>query len=84
MLLDPKAAEPQLAIAVALYAKGDRDQGLTLGQTALELDGRYGNLEFLEENLWGTKLLNQAKMLLDTPKMQETMAQSQTQPSNEN
>ena len=50
-------AEPQLAIAVAEYTHGNRRAGLLAGVAALALDPRYGEIEFLKENLWGEQLL---------------------------
>jgi tetratricopeptide (TPR) repeat protein len=79
MEVDKDAAEPQLAMAVALYAKGDRDGGISLGESALRLDQRYGDVEFLKQNLWGDKLVQDAKKLLATPRIQATIAQAQEQ-----
>jgi tetratricopeptide (TPR) repeat protein len=79
--IDGKAAEPLLAIAVALYAKGDREQALKLGETAINLDARYADLTFLKDNLWGDRLLAATKKFLATPKMQATIAQTQSQPT---
>ncbi|HEY9862122.1 MAG TPA: tetratricopeptide repeat protein, partial [Candidatus Obscuribacterales bacterium] len=79
--IDAKAAEPQLALAVALYNKGDREQGLVLGEKAIDLDSRYADMKFLKENLWGDRLLTDAKKLLDTPRIQATLARNQTQPA---
>lgn len=70
------AAEPQLALAVALYSrgnKGDRQRGLTMGQAALRLDRRYANLDFLKENLWGNRLLSDTKKFLELPSIQATL-----------
>ncbi|MEX0272379.1 tetratricopeptide repeat protein [Leptolyngbyaceae cyanobacterium UHCC 1019] len=75
--LDPKAAEPRLAIAVALYAKGKRDQGLSSGEAAIRLDSRYADLKFLKENLWGERLLANTRKLLETPQIRATLAQIQ-------
>ncbi len=75
--LDPKAAEPRLAIAAALHAKGKRDQGLSLGSSAIRLDSRYADLKFLKENLWGERLLTDTRKLLETPQIQATLAQVQ-------
>jgi len=52
------------ALAVALYIKGDQQQGLTLGKHALSIDKRYGDIEFLKENLWGDRLLEDTKKFL--------------------
>ncbi|WP_373690632.1 tetratricopeptide repeat protein [Desmonostoc muscorum] len=60
-----KRAKTQLlALAVALYTKGDREQGLTLGKQAVSIDKRYGNIEFLKENLWGDRLLKDTQKFL--------------------
>jgi tetratricopeptide (TPR) repeat protein len=75
--VDAKAAEPLLATAVALYAKGDREQGIALGEAAIKLDSRYSDLKFLKENLWGERLLADTKKLLATPRIQATIAQAQ-------
>lgn len=75
--IDPKAAEPQLALAVALYVRGDREQGWKLGEAAIQIDSRYSDLKFLKENLWGDRLLADAKQFLETPRMKETIAQAQ-------
>ncbi len=75
--LDPKAAEPRLAIAAALYAKGKRDQGLSLGDAAIRLDSRYADIKFLKENLWGERLLSDTRTLLETPQIRATLAQIQ-------
>ena len=78
--IDPKAAEPKLAVAVALYNKGDREQGLVLGESALRLDSRYGDLKFLKDNLWGEKLLAATQKFLSVPRIQATIAQAQSAP----
>ncbi|BAY28000.1 tetratricopeptide repeat-containing protein [Calothrix sp. NIES-2100] len=62
--LDKQAPEPLLALAVALYTKGDRQQGLAMGQAALRINKRYGDLDFLKQNLWGDRLLADTKKLL--------------------
>ncbi|MGQ9866374.1 MAG: tetratricopeptide repeat protein [Pseudanabaenaceae cyanobacterium] len=68
-----RAAEPKLAIAVALYIRGDRTRALALGKDALSADPRYGQLEFLKENLWGEKLLSHAQTVLANPTLQEIL-----------
>jgi hypothetical protein len=64
-----------LAIAVATYAQGNRERGLALGEEALRIDPRYGEIDFLVENLWGSRLLEDTKKFLDTPRIQATLAQ---------
>ncbi|MDJ1185145.1 tetratricopeptide repeat protein [Roseofilum casamattae] len=74
--LEPDAAEPQLALAVALYAKGDRRQGLKIGSEALKHDPAYADLEFLALNLWGERLLADTKAFLETPQIQQVLEQA--------
>lgn len=77
--LDQKSAEPRLAIAIALYKQGNREQGWTFGESAVALDSRYTDLKFLKENLWGDRLLTDAKVFLETPRMKASIAQIQGQ-----
>ncbi|PSN05790.1 cytochrome c biogenesis factor, partial [filamentous cyanobacterium CCT1] len=42
---------------------------------ALELDSRYGDLEFLEENLWGTDLLAATESFFAAPTVRALLAQ---------
>lgn len=74
------AAEPQLALAIALYVQGQQEKGLSLGEAALQLDSRYADLEFLKSNLWGERLLADAATFIQTPQIQETIAQVEQQP----
>jgi hypothetical protein len=66
-------------MAVALYTRGDRARGLKLGEAALRIDIRYGDLEFLKQNLWGDRLLADTKKLLDNPQIQATIQERQEQ-----
>lgn len=53
--------ETQLALCVALYSQGERQQSQKLAQQALRRDPRYQNIEFLKQNLWGDRLLGDTK-----------------------
>lgn len=77
--IDPTAAEPQLAIAVAFYMQGNIQEAYVLAEKALGLDPRYGQIEFLRENLWGERLIEDTKKFLQTPRMQATLAQIERQ-----
>jgi hypothetical protein len=46
---------------------------LNIAETALTFDPRYGNLEFLKENLWGDILLSDAKSFLETCPIQSLL-----------
>jgi tetratricopeptide (TPR) repeat protein len=72
--LDPTAAEPQLAVAVATYVKGDRNRGLELTRQALSLDSRYGEIDFLVENLWGDRLIQATNTLFENPTVQALLS----------
>ncbi len=76
--LDKQAAEPLLALAVALYTKGDRQQGLAMGEAALRIDQRYGDLDFLKQNLWGERLLSDTKKFLELPRIQAALQQRES------
>jgi tetratricopeptide (TPR) repeat protein len=67
LTVDENQAEPTLAIAVALYKQGQRQEAIKLGQQALRTDNNYGKLEFLEENLWGKKLLADTSEFFQNP-----------------
>jgi tetratricopeptide (TPR) repeat protein len=72
----PQEAEPLLARATALYARGDQEVGLALAEEAMRLDVRYADLDFLKENLWGEQLLKDVEELLATPRLQALIAQT--------
>ena len=78
--IDKEQAEPQLAIAVALYAQGKQEQALKKGESALKIDGRYRDLKFLKENLWGEKLLQDTQTLLSNPTMQSFLSRLPVEP----
>ena len=71
--IDAEQAEPTLALAVAFYARGEVERGIELGKAALAIDDRYAELEFLRENLWGERLLEDTKEFLNTPQMQAVL-----------
>jgi tetratricopeptide (TPR) repeat protein len=79
--IEKQAAEPLLALAVALYGKGDRQQGLAMGEAALRIDGRYGDLDFLKQNLWGNRLLSDTKKFLELPRIQAALQQQESSSS---
>ena len=67
LTVDENQAEPILAIAVALYKQGQRQEAIELGQKALKINQKYGELDFLEENLWGEKLLADTQNFFQNP-----------------
>jgi tetratricopeptide (TPR) repeat protein len=69
--IDPKAAEPTLAIAVALFTQGKQAEAFTTAEKAISLDSRYANIQYLKDNLWGDKLLNDTRKLIQTPRIRD-------------
>ena len=59
-----------MALAVALYAKGEQQKALNMAQAALRLDKNFADVEVLKENLWGTHLVAEAQKLLSHPTIQ--------------
>ena len=68
--IDSEQAEPKLALAVALYARGEQQKGIELATSALESDGRYADIQFLKDNLWGDRLIQDTEILLALPQIQ--------------
>lgn len=66
-------AEPLLALAVANYHAGEELVGIAQGVRALMLDQTYADLEFLRENLWGDRLLEDTAEFLNLPRIQATL-----------
>ncbi len=73
--INGKLAEPQMALAVALYAKGEQQKALNMAQAALGLDKSFADVEVLQQNLWGTRLVDEARKLLTTPSIQAFIKQ---------
>jgi tetratricopeptide (TPR) repeat protein len=71
--IDKKAAEPQLALAVALFQQGKQEEAYQLGETALRNDSRYASMDYLKENLWGDKLLADTSNFLKTPRIRAAL-----------
>jgi tetratricopeptide (TPR) repeat protein len=71
--IDKKAAEPQLALAVALYKQGQQEEAYKLGEAALRNDSRYASMDYLKENLWGEKLLADTSNFLKTPRIRAAL-----------
>lgn len=72
-----RSPEPQLALAVAVYTKGEQERGLVIAEGALRLDKRFANLEFLKKNLWGDRLVTDTQKLLETPRIQAILSKLQ-------
>ncbi|MFN7416306.1 MAG: tetratricopeptide repeat-containing serine protease family protein [Dolichospermum sp.] len=64
--INNQLAEPILALAVALYTKGEKQQAYQLAATALKLDKTFADVNVLKKNLWGDKIIRDAKKLLST------------------
>jgi tetratricopeptide (TPR) repeat protein len=71
--IEKKAAEPQLALAVALFQQGKQEEAYKLGEAALRNDSRYASIDYLKENLWGEKLLAHTQGFLKTPRIKAAL-----------
>ena len=52
-----------------------------MGVSALRIDSRYADLDFLKENLWGDRLLSDTKKFLELPEI-KSASQPQEEISN--
>jgi tetratricopeptide (TPR) repeat protein len=66
----PKAAESQLALAIALYSKGEQAQGIEMAKKALKIDNNLGKLDYLKKNLWGDRILSDTQKLFQEEAIQ--------------
>ncbi len=68
--------EPRFALAVALYSQGNQDQSISMSRKVLQSDKRYGDLEFLRTHLWGDRLLEDTRKLLEDPEIKGVLENS--------
>lgn len=75
-MAEREETEPQLAIAVAQYSRGNQTpEDTSTAIAALERDPRYAEIEFLRENLWGDGLISATELFFSTPSLQEILVQ---------
>lgn len=72
---ESEQSEPQLAIAVARFTQDGGIDALDLGIIALERDSNYADLAFLDENLWGPKLLADTQTFFEQPQVRAILVQ---------
>ena len=77
-MTDRQEAEPLLALAVARFHEGDREDALTQGTRALIINDAYSDLEFLRENLWGERLLADTEEFLNQPQIRSLFSDSES------
>lgn len=66
--INPKAAEPLLALAAALNARaGDQKEALEMASQALAIEPNYVLEAYQKEQLWGPKLRSSTRLLLENP-----------------
>ena len=71
--INPNIAEPKLATAVGLYIKGE-ERAFEIVETALKLDKKITDLDYLKENLWGKCLLADVEKLFSLPRIQNFLS----------
>lgn len=67
--IDQQKTAPRLALAAALYAKGDRTQGVKIASAVLKsnhlyMESKLPDVKKIQENLWGDQLLANLQQLL--------------------
>ncbi len=75
--INSDSAEAKLALAVALYVRGEQERAFKMAEAALKLDRQFAELEYLQENLWGKRLLADAAKLLSTRRIQDFLNSNQ-------
>ncbi|MGQ9836686.1 MAG: tetratricopeptide repeat protein [Cyanobacteriota bacterium] len=76
-------AEPYLALATALYIRGETERAEELGAKAMRLDPDYARLQVLRENLWGPNLMRDVQILLRTRPVTEALQQAAAEQFNQ-
>jgi tetratricopeptide (TPR) repeat protein len=72
--IDPQEPEPYLALAVSLYARGDRSESFQLAAKAVQLNKKILDMQYLKkEGYWSDRILEDAKKFLNDPKMKEAL-----------
>ena len=61
--INPQSAENQLALAVTLYRQGDTGKAIKLAKSALKIAPEFAQVETLQKNLWGDKIIADARKL---------------------
>ena len=61
---DSNVAEAKLALAVTLYQRGEKEQGLELAKQSLGNKIGFADIAVLRQNLWGDELVEDAQALL--------------------
>jgi hypothetical protein len=75
MKINNQVPEFMLALAVALYNKGEQQQAYQLAETALKSDKNLADTNILKKSLWGNKMIADTQKLLSTPKMKTLLSQ---------
>ncbi|MCT0248950.1 tetratricopeptide repeat protein [Synechococcus sp. CS-205] len=66
--INPKAAEPMLALAAALNARpADQQEALQMASEALAIEPNYVLEAYQKEQLWGPRLRDSTRLLLENP-----------------
>jgi tetratricopeptide (TPR) repeat protein len=66
--INDDAAESLFALAVATYTNGERDKALEIADKALKIDNKFSAPNYLQKNLWGERLIADARKLIEAIK----------------
>ena len=72
--IESKSAEPHLALAIALYTKGEKQKAYQIAEVALRLDKSFADVKVMEENLWQERLITDAQKLLSSSEIQALLS----------
>ncbi len=68
--ISSETAEPQLALAAALYTQGSEEQGLEMARVAINKNSRLTDTDYLKTNLWGEQLITSVQALFKDSRLQ--------------
>ena len=60
-----------LALAVATYKKGGTEKAVEIATQVLSANKQWSNLDFLREQLWGDKLIEDAQLLFNDERLKQ-------------
>jgi tetratricopeptide (TPR) repeat protein len=73
LTIDPKSAEPMMAKAVAFFVQGKQAEAISTLSATMKIDRRYATIKHLQDNLWGTKLINDTRRFIQTPQARDVI-----------
>jgi tetratricopeptide (TPR) repeat protein len=79
--LYPENDESMLALAIVLFATGDRQESLRLAEKAIRIDRNLADLAYLKEVGWGKRLLADTQTFFNAPQTKGMLSATNTSSS---